>query len=107
MCAAIALAIWTDFANQTLRQYAQQRRTQKERLNAHVGQSCDGTGGIVGVQRGQNQMTGHGGLNGNLCGFKIANLTNHDDVRVLPEDGSQGFGKGQIYLGIDLCLAYA
>ena len=51
-------------------------------------------------------MTSHGRLNGNLCGFEVANFTNHDDVGVLPQDGAQGLGKGQINFGVDLRLAH-
>ena len=46
-------------------------------------------------------------LNGNLRSFKITNLANHDGVWVLPQNGAQCFGKGQINLGVDLRLADA
>ena len=52
-------------------------------------------------------MARHGSLNGNLSRFKIANLTNHDDVGVLAKNGAQCFGKRQIDFGIDLRLAHA
>ena len=46
------------------------------------------------------------GLNRNLCSFKIANLSNHDHVGILPQDGPQGFGEIQIDFGIHLRLAH-
>ena len=107
VCAACALAVCTNFSYQSLCQHTQQRRAKQERFNAHVGQARDGTGRIVGVQSGQHQVTCHGGLDGNLRGFKIANLANHDDVRVLSQNGAQGLGKGQINFGIDLRLTHA
>ena len=46
-------------------------------------------------------------MNCNLCSFKIADFTNHDDIRVLPQNRSQRFGKTQVNLGIHLGLAHA
>ena len=97
----------THFAHQALGQNTQQRGAEQERLNAHVGEAGDRTGRVIGVQCGQHQVASHGGLDGNLRGFKIANLTNHDDVGILSQDGAQGFGKGQINFGIDLRLPHA
>ncbi|MNS74569.1 hypothetical protein D3C72_1080500 [compost metagenome] len=59
------------------------------------------------MQRCQHQVTGERGLNGDLRGFEIADFANHDDVRVLTQDRAQGLGKGQVDLGVDLCLADA
>ncbi len=54
---------------------------------------------VVGVQRGQHQVAGERGLDGDLRGFEVADFTDHDDVRVLAQDGAQGLGKGQVDLG--------
>ena len=37
----------------------------------------------------------------------MANLTNHDDIGVLSQNGAQGLGKGQINFGIHLRLTHA
>ena len=95
-----------NFAHQTLCQNPQQGRAEQEGLDAHVGEAGDSACCIVGVQGGQHQVARHGSLNGNLSRFKITNLTNHDDVGVLTKNGAQGFGKGQIDLGIDLGLPH-
>jgi hypothetical protein len=94
-------------AHQPLGQHAQQRGTEQERLHAHVGQARDGAGGVVGVQRGQHQVAGQRGLDGDLRGFEIADLADHDHVRVLAQDGAQRLGKTEVDLGIDLRLADA
>jgi hypothetical protein len=38
---------------------------------------------------------------------KVANLADHDHVRVLAQDGAQRFGKREVDLGVDLRLAYS
>jgi hypothetical protein len=99
--------VHAQLAHQALGQYAQQRGTQQEGLHAHVGQAGDGAGRVVGVQRGQHQVAGQRGLDGDLRGFEVADFADHDHVRVLAQDGAQGLGKGQVDLGIDLGLADA
>src|SRR5699024_4681125 len=42
---------------------------------------------------GQHQVTRLGSLDGNFGRFQIANLTDHDDVRVLAEKSAQGGGE--------------
>ena len=46
-------------------------------------------------------------LDCDLCGFKVANLANHDDVRVLPEEGAQRFSEIQSLLGVNVNLVNA
>ena len=52
-------------------------------------------------------MAGQGRLHGNPCGFKIPHFTNHDNVRVLPDDGAQRIGKIQADLWFHLDLVNA
>ena len=40
-------------------------------------------------------------------GFGIANLTNHDDIRVLAEEGAQARSKSKINIRINLGLVNA
>ncbi len=49
-------------------------------------------------------MTGLRGFDGNVGGFEIANLTDHDDVRILTQESLQCGGKGQAGLLIDVDL---
>ena len=47
------------------------------------------------------------GLHGNLRRFAVTHFTNHDDVRVLAQDGAQRIGKGQVDLRMHLDLVDA
>ena len=46
-------------------------------------------------------------MDGDLRGLEVANFTDHDHVRILPQDGAKGLGKAQVDLGVVLCLAHA
>ena len=52
------------------------------------------------MQCGQHQVTRQRRLHRNLRGFGIPHLTDHDDVGVLPENGAERAGKGQVDLGL-------
>ena len=49
--------------------------------------TVDGT--VVGVQRGEDQVAGERGPDGDLRGLQVAGLTDQDDVGVLPQEGAQ------------------
>ncbi|MCY1308490.1 hypothetical protein D9M70_585040 [compost metagenome] len=49
-------------------------------------------------------MAGLCGLDGNLGGFQVANLADHDDVRVLAQEGAQCLGKVHALPGVDVDL---
>src|SRR5207253_1321980 len=66
-----------------------QRGGNEERLDTEVDQTGDGGGGVVRVQRREDEMSGQRGLNGILRSFSVANFADHDDVRILPKDGAQ------------------
>ena len=51
------------------------------------------------------KVTGQTRLNRYFGGFQIPDLTNHDDIRILTENGTQPAGKGHVYLGVYLGLA--
>lgn len=52
-------------------------------------------------------MTGNGGLDGSLCGVGIANLADHDNIRVKTEHGTETFGEGAAVVGVDRNLGDA
>ncbi len=56
------------------------------------------------MQGGEHQVTSLRCLDGDFGGFEIADLPHHHHIRVLPQKGSQGAGKGQPSLGVDLHL---
>lgn len=55
-----------------------------------VKDAAEGPGGRGGVQGGEDEVAGLGGLDGGVDGFGIAHLADHDDVGVLAEDGAEG-----------------
>ena len=86
--AHLLAAVRTQHATQSLRQHSNQARGQEKRLYTHVHQTCNGANGSVGVQRRHHQMPGEARLNCDLRGLEIADLPDHDDVGVLPQDCS-------------------
>src|SRR5262249_23920465 len=71
------------------------------RLDAHVEKPTEYVDDVVGVNRREHQMPRKRRLNRDLSRFRIANLTHHDLVRVVPEDRSQTTGKGQALFLVD------
>ena len=55
----------------------------------------DGAGGIVGVQRAEDQVAGEGGLDGHLGHFHIADFADEDDVGRLTQHRPQDLGERQ------------
>src|SRR5579883_258672 len=100
----LRLAIRADAANQPLRLNRFHRGGNEIRLHAHIAKASDRGRGVVGVERTEHKVTRQRRLNPDLCGFQVANLTDEDDVRVLPENGPQRAGEGHVDLVIDRAL---
>ena len=56
------------------------------------------------MQGAENHVAGQGSLHGQRGGFRIADLANHDDVRVLAKNRSQTAGKGHAGFTVQLYL---
>ena len=62
-----------------------------------------GLGGVVGVERGEDEVTGFGGGERGGHGFGVAHFADEDDVGVLAEDGADGLGEGgRVVADLDL-----
>jgi hypothetical protein len=59
------------------------------------------------MQGRQDEMPRQACLNGNLRSLDIADLANHDDIRILSKNGPQRLGKRQVRTRIDLNLPYS
>ena len=103
----LLLAMRAQLAHQPLRQHAEQAAGEKERLDTHVDEASDAARRVVRVHRRQHQVAGQAGLDGDAGGFIVADLTDHDDVRVLPKDRAQRLGERQIDLRVHLRLPNA
>ena len=98
------LALLADFADQALRTDEIHRSRNQEGLNPHVEHPVDAGRGIVGVQSTENQVTGQSRFYRDFRSLQVANLTDHDDVRILPKKGAKSCSESQSYLflGLDL-----
>ena len=94
-------------AHQALRHHADQAGGEQERLDAHVHQPRDRADCIVGMQRGEYEMSGKARLDRDLRRFEIADLADHDHIRVLAQDGPQRQCEAHLDPRIDLGLADA
>ncbi len=79
----------------------------EERFDAHVDETRDGAGGVVGVECREYQVTGERGADGDLGGVFVADFADHDDVGVLAEDVAECVGEGEADFGADLHLVHA
>ena len=74
--------------------HADESRRKEIGLDAHVDDPRDRADGMVGVECRENEVARQRRLHGDLRCFAIANLTDHDDVGVLPERVFQDAGEG-------------
>ncbi len=100
-------AFLADFADEALRHEAARGRGDQKWLHADVHETGDGAGRVVGVQRGENQMAGERGVDGDGGRFQVADFPDHHDVRRLAQDRAQRGGKRQADLLADLHLVDA
>jgi hypothetical protein len=98
------LALRAQSPGEPLRHDQDHRRGDVEWRHPHVGEAHQRRGGIVGVQRRQQQVAGLRGLHRDLGGLEVADLADHDDVRVLPQERPQRGGEGQAGLLVDVDL---
>ena len=76
------------------------RRSNIKSGDAHVQESRDRLGCIVGMHGRHHQVPRLGRFDGNFRGLQIANFSDHDDVWVLAEKGAQRLGKVEPHLGV-------
>ena len=97
-------ALGAKAAYQALREHTEQTRGEQVRFHTHVGEPGHRACGIVGVQRGEDQVPGEARLDGDLRSLEIADLADHDDVGILAEDRTERARKVELDLRIDLGL---
>ena len=91
-------------SNQSLCQDEVNRCSNIEWRDAHIQKSHNRRGRIVGMQRRKDQVPRLRCLDGNVCGFKIPNLSHHDDVWILPQKRAQCGGKVEVGFFVDIDL---
>jgi hypothetical protein len=84
-----------DGPRQTLGHDAHDRAGEQVPLDAHVHEAGHGAGRVVGVERREHQVPGQRGLHRDARRFLVADLADHDDVRVLSQDAAERSGERQ------------
>src|ERR1043165_7073535 len=91
----LLFAMGADGGDQALGYDGFDRGSDQERLDAHVNQPGKGAGGVIGVERAEDEVAGQGGADGDLRRLQVADFADHDDVWVLAQNMAQAHGKGQ------------
>ena len=89
---------------QTLRHHAEQGRVDEVGRNTKVEHPGDRRWRVIGVQGRQHKVTGQRRLDGHFCRFQITDFADHDDVRILPHQGSHAIGKADVDIVLNLHL---
>jgi hypothetical protein len=76
----------------------------EHRREFELAKQVDGGGGVAGVQRAQHLRAGQRRAGCDVRRFRVANLADHDDVRILAEHAAQRFDKTEADLGVGLNL---
>ncbi len=98
-------AFGADALGEALREDAEQRVGEVERIHAHVEQADDRLRRAVGVQGGEHEVAGERGLDADAGGLGIAHFADHDDVRIGAQEGAHDHGEIEAGLLVDLHLA--
>lgn len=77
-------------ADETLIQDRDDGRGNEPFGDSELNKTNYGTERVFGMQGRKNQMTGKCRLSGNLCGFRIPDFANEDDVGILSENRTYG-----------------
>src|SRR5262249_31418305 len=73
-------------------------RSEQKGLHVHVEQTRDAAYSIIRVEGAENKVASHGRANRNVRRFDIANLADHDHIRILSQNVTEAFGESQIDL---------
>ena len=88
-----SLALLAHPAQQPLGRHHGNGRGDEVGLHAHVGEAIDAGRRIVGMERGQHQMTRQRGVDGDTGGFGVTDLPHHEDIGVLAQERPQAGGE--------------
>ncbi|MNZ31527.1 hypothetical protein D3C78_488280 [compost metagenome] len=94
-------------ADQALGQHRIERGDEAVGVDLHLAEAADHIEHVVGVDGGEHQVAGKRRLHGDLRGVRVADLADHDLVRVVTQDRAQAAGEGQALLLVDRDLQHA
>src|SRR6266702_144490 len=70
-------------------------------FDAHIQEASDDVDNVVGVNRGENQVSCQSRLDGDLSGLRVTDLTDQDLIRIVAQNRTQSASKGEALLFID------
>ena len=105
--AHLLLTVNADDADQALGQNAVQRRDEVVEFDAHIQKASQHVKHVVGVDRGEHQVSGEGRVDGDLGSFLIADFADHHLVRIVAQNGPQAAGEREALLLVDRDLGDA
>jgi hypothetical protein len=97
-------AVGAEPAHEALSHDAPERGTEHEVLDPHIEKPRDGFRRAVRVQCREDEMAGEGRLHGYSGRIRVTDLTDHDHVRVVAQDGPQAGRKVEIDVRLHLHL---
>ena len=96
-----------DPADESLGEDALQRRGDQIRLDPHVLHPRDRAGGVIRVQRAENKVPRQRRVDRDVGGVLVSDLTDHNDVGVVPDDRAKTGREAQADLVVDVNLIHA
>ena len=88
-CQFGGFTIGAQHAHETLGDNQAERHRDKKRLHLHINEARDDAGAVIRVERGKHHVPRERRLHRKAGSLAVANLADHDDVRVLPQYLSQ------------------
>ena len=95
----------TKTTNKSLGQYALKCAGHEVGFNSHINQACECSRSVVCVDGAEDEVAGHGRLNGADGSFGITYFTDQHDIGVMAQDTSKAGGEGESNLRLHLNLA--
>mmetsp|Transcript_4996 Transcript_4996/g.18196 ORF Transcript_4996/g.18196 Transcript_4996/m.18196 type:complete len:480 (+) Transcript_4996:577-2016(+) len=90
--------------HQALSKHADDSRADQIARHAQILQARDRRDRVVGVQRAEHQVAGQCGLDRHFGRLEVADLADHDDVRVLAHQRAQALGESEVQHALHLGL---
>src|SRR6185503_9162478 len=100
-------AMAADAAHEALAYSHVHRRGDEVGVDSHIKEARQRRRGVTRVERREDEVARERRVDGNRGGLAVADLADHDDVRVLAQDRAQPRAEREPRPGVDLDLAYA
>ena len=95
------VAVFADGADEPLRKDAVQRGDEVVRLDAHVQEASKHVDYVVGVDGGEDEVSGERRVDGDLRGLRVADFADENLVGIVTQNGAQAAGEGEALFLVD------